>query len=51
MIKVIKGFYKRSDNKTYKIGQEVSFSDADNKRLIKEGLAVEVKKVKAKVKK
>ena len=37
MVEVIKGFYKLSDKKTYKVGDKVDFGK-DNARLIKEGL-------------
>lgn len=43
MVRVIKTFYKRSHSKMFNIGEEVSFSKADETRLVKEGLVEKIK--------
>ena len=49
--KVIKGFFKLSNNKTYNIGDEIDLTDLEAKEKAKEGLIeLKVKEVKTKVK-
>ena len=46
MIEVKKGFYKLSEKQTYNVGQKVEFDKETEQRLVKEGLAIEIKPIK-----
>tara|TARA_B110000967_G_C18661669_1_gene448480 strand:- start:615 stop:785 length:171 start_codon:yes stop_codon:yes gene_type:complete len=45
MIKLKKKVHRRKDDKTFKVGEEIDFGKEINERLIKDGYAVEIKKV------
>ena len=45
MIKLIKSVYKLTEQKKYKVGEEVDFGKEINDKLIKTGYAIEIKKV------
>ena len=45
MIKLIKSVYKLTEQKTYKVGEEVDFGKEINNKLIKTGYAREINKV------
>ena len=45
MIKLIKSVYKLTEQKTYKVGEEVDFGKEINDKLIKTGYAREINKV------
>ena len=46
MIEVKQGFYKLSEKQTYNVGQKVEFDKETETRLVKEGLAIEIKQPK-----
>ena len=46
MIEVKQSFYKLSEKQTYNIGQKVEFDKETEQRLVKEGLAIEIKELK-----
>ena len=46
MIKVLKGFYKVSEKKTYKVGEKASFDKETEKALVNDGFAEVVKEDK-----
>ena len=46
MIEVIKDFYKLTHKETFRIGQKVEFDKETETRLVKEGLAIEIKQPK-----